>query len=178
MSRFDYESDGEGITWEMWRHNAELALKGKRGRQALRDLREALLALPEKRLIARALCTVGVTREAANLPEGAAQWHRDNLLEYVLSQGGEGVCAVGAYAWYKAVKAGADPQAAFEALPFLPDDDGAPWETAQVGKRAGMTFTLAWELGQRNDDTYGELTPEQRYVEFLAWIDRELAGFA
>jgi hypothetical protein len=64
MSRYYERDDYEGTPEEIlahgrWEHNARRALKSKRGRQALRDLREALLALPEKRLIDGALCTVG-----------------------------------------------------------------------------------------------------------------------
>jgi hypothetical protein len=60
MSRFregDYEGEPEEILAQgRWEHNARRALKGKRGRKALADLREALLALPEPRLIEGALC--------------------------------------------------------------------------------------------------------------------------
>lgn len=173
MSRFGDDGDDEGaITWQMWERNARLALKGKRGRQALRDLRDALLALPEKRLISRALCTVGATQKAQ---ETDSQWERDDLMEHVLSQGGEGVCAVGAYIWWKKVKAGADPQAAFAELPLLADDETTAWDTADAGRKAGLTFTLAWTLGDKNDERFGSMNPEERYEAFLAWIDKELA---
>jgi hypothetical protein len=49
-------------------------------------------------------------------------------------------------------------------------------QTAGLGQQAGLTYTLAWELAYRNDETYERMTPEERYTAFLAWIDRELAG--
>lgn len=71
MSRFeeydDYDGDDKynGNGWAMWDKRAQLALAGKRGRKALADLREAILALPEKRLIGDALCTVNPAHRVA-----------------------------------------------------------------------------------------------------------------
>ena len=149
----------------LWWANADRALRGKRGRKALADLREALLALPEKRLIARALSTVGKPE-----PERYPDDHRDLLAEQ-----GEGMCAVGAYAWHQRVKAGADPLEAMRSLPLNADYDGDPWVTQRVGEDAGLAGVLAWQLMSRNDDTYEGLTPEQRHDAYLAWIDEQLA---
>jgi len=165
----DYDDYGEDFPNQsaLWWANAERALRGKRGRKALADLREALVALPEKRLISNALSTVGKPE-----PEHrhAATEHRELLAEQ-----GEGMCAVGAYAWYQRVKAGADPQEAMESLPLNADYDSDPWVTQLVGEKAGLAGVLAWQLMVRNDDTYEHLTPEQRYDAYLAWIDKELA---
>lgn len=160
----EYEESfpNEGAFWE---RRAQLALNGKRGRQALADLRDALLALPEKRLISRAFSTVG----KADQPD---RW---GDLRGLLDDQGEGVCAVGAYVWHQKVKAGADPLQAMAELPLLADYDSDGTETAEQGKAAGLTFTLAWELASRNDDTFDDLTPEARYDAFLAWIDAKLA---
>ena len=88
---------------------------------------------------------------------------------------GEGVCAIGAFVWFKKVKAGMDPQEAFESLPTLLDVDGGDWETAQAGKNAGMTYTLASTLAYRNDATYEGMTPEARYEAFMKWLDEQLS---
>ncbi len=54
MSRSGYSEDCENL--ELWRHNVERTLGGKRGQAFLKDLRAALDALPEpKRLIAHEL---------------------------------------------------------------------------------------------------------------------------
>lgn len=95
-----------------------------------------------------------------------------------VSREGEGVCAVGAMLWHRKVKAGVDPAEAFASLPGLPGEgsDGLD-ETASLAKQeAGLTYTLAWELAYRNDETYDRKTPEERWEAFVAWIDRELAG--
>ena len=193
MSRFvDCDEDDE--TWALdmgrWQHNAKAALKGKRGRQALRDLREALMALPEHRLIDSALCTVGaeqrrapLVEEALKLNEQAPGWQFPQLdeladLDRQVEQAGEGVCAIGAYVWYRKVKDGMDPAEAFASLPTVlsADDGDALAQTARLGEEAGLTFTLAWELAYRNDEKFRNRTPEGRWSAFVEWIDQELAA--
>lgn len=175
MSRFDdydYEEyfPNQG---ELWHANVKRALAGRRGKKALAELREALLALPEKRLIAGALCTIGgVEKRVTDDPHG---WYRGDL-ELKLKYEGEGVCAIGAYLWFKKVKAGADPRAAFDELPTLLDSDGgSDYETARAGQAAGLTFTLASTLAYRNDSAFDAMTPEQRYEAFMKWLDEQLA---
>jgi hypothetical protein len=206
MSRFtDYDDDSEdwALNIGRWEHNSRVALKGKRGRQALRDLREALLALPEHRLIESAMCTVGgLDARVPPLAEADLQalcatpatadnstWYREMMrrgrleeraeLATLIEQQGEGVCAVAAYVWHKKVKNGMDPAEAFAALPTMAGSDpdvGDPLgETAHIGEEAGLTLTLAWNLAYRNDETYRRMTPEERWVRFMDWIDTELA---
>lgn len=40
----------------------------------------------------------------------------------------------------------------------------------RVREALGPVYVLAY----RNDETYGTLTPEERYTAFLAWISAEL----
>lgn len=196
MSRFsdydDYEGEPEQIlAYGRWQHNAQTALKGKRGRRALRELREALMALPEHRLIEGAMCTVGsdqrrakaIADETARCAAFTGSYQPvPNLavaeaLARKVELHGEGVCGIGAYLWYQKVKAGADPHEAFASLPTVLDaeDENTLDETAYLGQDAGLTFTLAWELAYRNDETYRAMTPEERWSAFVAWIDQELA---
>src|SRR5262245_59672680 len=53
MSRINYadEEDHPG-QFELWQANCLRSIKGRKGQAALRELEQALLALPEKRLIA------------------------------------------------------------------------------------------------------------------------------
>lgn len=173
MSRYyddDYDErfPNEGAFWQA---NFERALKGKRGRQALRDLREALLALPQQRLIEGALCTVNAD---SRFPVDSG-WGRLERAEHVDEQGGEGVCAIGALLWHRKVKAGMDPAEAFDSLPTLPDSDSDLDETASLAARdAGLVYSVAWHLAYRNDETFEGMAPEERYTAFLAWINAEL----
>ena len=198
MSRYndydDYEGEPEQILAQgRWEHNARVALKGKPGRKALRDLREALMALPEHRLIEGAVCTVGAGERRARIAaQERAAWERMSPryrpaepdlevagdLDALIRSEGEGVCAVGALVWHRKVKAGMDPAEAFASLPDLADEGtDALQETAHLAKEeAGLTFTLAWELAYRNDETFSRKTPEERWTAFVAWIDQELAG--
>ncbi len=183
MSRYDDDGDFEENfpnEADLWQANAERALKGKRGRKVLAELREALLALPEKRLISSALCTVNPERRAAQYPDRVydgrtvTNWTRLEL-EGVVEDQGQGVCAIGAYLWYRKVKAGADPVEAFDDLPTILGDDGGLEATAQLAKRdAGVVFSLAWNIAYRNDENFGRKTPEARHAAFIEWIDREL----
>lgn len=159
---FEESFPGEAALWEA---NFHRALKGKRGRQALRDLREALLALPEPKLIEGALCTVNPEKRAGSDGRRAAE-----LAEY-----GEGVCAIGALLWHRRVKAGMDPAEAFDSLPTLADDNYGLDDTAQLAvSDAGLVHSLASAIAYKNDETYGAKTPEGRHAAFLAWIDAEL----
>lgn len=183
MSRYN-EGDGDedfNNQWAFYTANARRALKGKRGRKVLAELREALLALPEKRLIASAMCTVDVERRKAEHPDyeydgrTIPNYTRESIEELVAEQG-EGVCAVGAYLWHRNVKAGMDPAEAFAQLPTLPGDESDLSETAGLARSAGVVFGLAWELAYRNDETFESSTPEERWVKFIAWIDAELGA--
>lgn len=73
MSRISYseEEDFPG-QFGLWQANCRRSLRGKQGQEELRVLRDALLALPEKRLVQ----------------------------DYLETEDGE-VCAIGAYAKYK-----------------------------------------------------------------------------
>jgi hypothetical protein len=205
-------SDGDGddefaeLNYGRWQNNARRSLKSKRGRKALAEIREALLALPEKRLIEGALCTVGGVERAPEVTDAEIDEHvakakaggfwrdgrtRDELASWLRAERederdaiakntegqGLGVCVNGALLWHRLVKEGKSPDEAFAALPAVVVwDDGNPLEqTARLAERdAGIAYTLAWELAYRNDETYGRMTPEDRYTAFLAWIDAEL----
>jgi hypothetical protein len=56
MSRINYSEDEDfGGQFALWLANCDRSLNGKKGQRELRELRTALLALPEKRLIHGAL---------------------------------------------------------------------------------------------------------------------------
>lgn len=69
MSRSDYSCDGD--TWDLirWRGQVASSIRGKRGQKLLKELAEALDAMPEKKLIADSLkadggyCALGVVGE-------------------------------------------------------------------------------------------------------------------
>lgn len=66
MSRSGYSDDCENWSMICWRGAVTSALKGKRGQAFLLELRDAMDAMPEKRLVADVLeadgqfCTIGV----------------------------------------------------------------------------------------------------------------------
>ena len=75
MSRSGYSDDCDGWDLVRWRGAVTSAIRGKRGRAMLLELRDALDAMPEKALIAHELvdaagsfCTLGVIGNARGLP--------------------------------------------------------------------------------------------------------------
>lgn len=162
----DYEENfpNEAAFWEQ---RARTALTSKRGKKALAELREALLALPERRLVSRALCTIGTTHPSAS------DW-RQKYIEELVAEQGEGVCAVGAYIWHQKVQAGMDPVEAMRSLPMLDDEAYDIHDTANAGTAAGMTYTLAWMLADKNDETFWSASPEERWQKFMEFLDKQL----
>lgn len=70
----DYECDRDEGMLNLYRGAVESAIRGKRGQRLLRDLRDALLAMPERRLIAHEFvdngqyCALGVLGAQRGLP--------------------------------------------------------------------------------------------------------------
>lgn len=73
MSRSGYTDDCEGWSLVCWRGAVESAIRGKRGQAFLREMRDALDALPVKRLIAYELeaggevCAIGAVGKRRGL---------------------------------------------------------------------------------------------------------------
>lgn len=142
MSRFDYADGDEAIPWAFWERIVSRALAGKRGQRALAEFEEALVALPEPKLI-----------------EG-------NLAS------DEGVCAVGALVAHKLAKRdGLAMAEAMAELPHGEDYEDIH-ETAEAGRNAGLTWAVAWHMAYLNDEKFVDETPEQRYEAMLAWVRR------
>lgn len=73
MSRSGYTDSGDNSCW-LWRGAVKKAIEGKRGQQALREIAEALDAMPVKELAADSLvtadgqyCTLGVLGKARGI---------------------------------------------------------------------------------------------------------------
>jgi hypothetical protein len=153
MSRYSDHSDDDSpeavLSFGRWQNNARRTLKSARGRKALAEIREALLALPEKRLIEGALCTVGGTERLPEVTEAEIDEHvakakaggfwrdgrtRDEVASWLRAERqderdaiaknteaqGCGVCVNGALLWHRLVKQqGMTPDEAFAALPAV-----------------------------------------------------------
>ena len=199
MSRYSGYDDDEDFPGQfaLYESNLRRAIKGKRGRKFLAELREALLALPQARLIEGAMCTVGADKRKAELLAeaerskafldsqyaeryGPADLDTEDAddLDRLVKRDGEGVCAIGAYLWHQKVKAGMDPAEAFDSLPLiLGTADGGLHETAgMVAQRGDVASMVAWEVAYMNDESFDAKTPEERHAAFIAWIDKALAG--
>lgn len=165
MSRIS-ESDDEDFPgqWALYEANARRALHGKRGHVAIRELRDALLALPEKRLIAGHL-----SRDGA-------------------------VCALGALDIYRSTKQGFDPIESMGALQaelaaqFGTESNEEPtdwwcgddeYEAGDLADYFGMTRPVAQSIVWENDNFYlshsSSMSPreidEHRYAGMLRWCN-------
>lgn len=141
VSRFDY--DGEEMTrgqQNLWDANVERALNGRKGQAMLRELEQALLALPHKRLI-----------------------------DSDFKQDGD-VCVVGALAIQRVKRflETDDFQTAYSGLPdFEGEPDEIAW---YAETHLGMSRLLAWHLQFKNDEEYAGASPELRYDNMLQWV--------
>jgi hypothetical protein len=133
----------------LWDNAVNRATYSKRGQAALKELEQALLALPEKKLIDGLLCD------------------------------GVGVCAVGALAAYREVKGGKTWDQAFAILDESGHYDIEDGEEASLDETAyfardklKMALSLAWEVAFNNDHGYGSMakTDEERYERMLTWV--------
>lgn len=151
MSRFVPNEDGDALDAGRWEKNLRASLEGKRGQRALRELREALLALPEPRLV-RGLFTTA---------EGEC-------------------CTLGALAAYRKARAeGVTITEAAKALHEAVDPEEGDFHTEE-GVKAGMSRTMAWHLGYQNDDAWewGKASPERRFEGVLGWVCNQIRGEA
>lgn len=152
MSRFDNDGD-ENFPgqWGLWESALKRTTNGKKGQAALRDLRQALLDLPDKKLISGRLAD---------------------------EQGS--VCTVGALYLHREVAKGSDRAEVLASLAAeieWNEEDGvldpydAEQQTIDVGRAAGLTLTLAVHLAEEQDWDY-RATDEERYEKMLRHVNR------
>lgn len=155
MTRFN-DDDGDEMfpgQWWLWEQALTRSVNGKKGQAALRDLRDALLALPEKKLIEGRLaddqgcvCTVGALALKRRVDAGEK---REDVLASL----------VALVPWYE------------DEYGSGPDDEwGAQEVTLEVGKEIGLSLTMAVALAGGNDDR--RETPEERYERILRYVER------
>lgn len=148
------EEDRPG-QFALWDANVRRSLKGRAGQKALRELHDAMIALPEKRLIANRL-----TDEDG------------------------GVCAVGAYAKAKGLdlerfdpEDETDEVGVVAGMPRL-----VAWS---VVAQNDLVNDVVWEVAygplNRWEATYRggiplvrDMTPEERYERILTWVVKQL----
>lgn len=148
MSRFDdcYDEDFPNQA-ELYRANVQRALKGKRGQAFLKELEEALVALPEKKLIEGRICEMGK------------------------------VCAMGALALKRRVSSGEKIEDALRWLEDEAPQEGYADETAAfMEKHFGVLGCLAMEVAYTNDERrQKDPTEEARYEKVLTWVRENIA---
>jgi hypothetical protein len=144
VSRFNDDGDWDYGRYSLWERAMTNALSGRRGQAALADLEQALLALPQKRLIDGALACNGE------------------------------VCAVGALVVRNRVAAGEDRAAVLADLERATDpeeyNDNADVTATYGAKHGRMAYAMAWRIAELNDEDCRNATPEWRYEYVLDWV--------
>jgi hypothetical protein len=202
MSRINYSEDEDYPgQFNLFRANVRRSIRGKAGQAALRDLREALLALPNKRLVAHYLakdgdvCTTGalvlqrrseveakpfdvLAAELSAETEGRASC--ECYHERRFHEGGTGACSE-CVRWHAEVAAlpeerrytiGRPICEAFEDANWGDEDEEGTTEAAAV--EVGVPRLVAWRLVELNDMDLDRETPEERYAKVLAWVEKRL----
>lgn len=85
MSRSGYSEDCDGGALQLWRGAVQKSITGKRGQRLLRDIADAMDAMPDKQLVADELvsadgdfCTLGVAGLARGVVEKLKQIDTDD----------------------------------------------------------------------------------------------------
>lgn len=139
----------------LWQGNCQRSLKGRAGQDVLRRLEAALLALPEKKLIAGEL----VDDEGAVCAIGALAKHEGKLTDDLRALGE-----------YNVEEAGIDL-----GMPRL-----VAWKIVEMNDvHVGEYPALVWLEGPyrwpaERPYTHILMTPERRYEQMLAWVREQL----
>lgn len=176
MSRFDCDMDDDGIPYELWQANVSRALGGRRGQDALAAIEEALLALPEPRLIESHLAADGgVCAIGALVAHKQAQSEGVDIRQVIDAMSVRVACWCGHAKEAHRAEGGCTGRRWLDKPcncdEFEPEVDD-PWETVEAGQQAGLKMTLSWHMAQLNDERFGGISPEDRYREMLAWVRR------
>lgn len=152
MSRF-YDCDdwdGEGMPPHLWESVIKRAMQGKRGKQVLREIREALLAMLEKKLANGVFYDKGVC------------------------------CTLGAYAAHKVqhggivLNRGKQFERRINTLEELQDRTEFmvdALDTEEFGKSMGLTMALSCQIAWLNDEALDGYSEEERYEKMLEKIN-------
>lgn len=158
----EYDGDNPEGRYALWQQTVKLALTGKRGQKALRELAVVLDAMPEKRLIEGRIC------------RGPDEWGDGGDVEFspMLSRPIVGeVCALGAWARARGIP---DDKLMDDA--FTGEYEGSDLDTMGAFGQSvlGLTYALAATVAEVNDERWRE-TPEQRWGRVRSWVAGLLA---
>lgn len=152
MSRVESWEDDEPYpnATALFERAVENAMKGRRGQALLKEIEAALLALPEKKLVAGAVCRDGQVCMLGSV-----------VVERAVRSGKTRAEAL-AELERKALEWGQDDEDGDETFVFLKDLLGIKQES------------LAWTLVYQNDEIWCK-SPEDRYERMLEWIRARIA---
>lgn len=142
----------------LWEANLGRSLKGRKGQAALRELEAALLALPEKRLIADDM----VSADGSVCALAALAQHRGYQGDMTLPKQPD---------WDNPDDANSPFWDEFE---YVEAVEGA---MVKIAADLGIPPMVAKAIIYENDDDYVK-TPEDRYQKVLHWTQRQIQATA
>ena len=180
MSRSGYSDDeGEPGQFAMWSGQVASAIRGKRGQAFLREMAEAMDAMPDKRLIAHDL------RQSVEVgPSPSERWagvRGSGKVDELRIES----CAAAAY------HTGAPPLANVCAIGTVGERRGMPLETLDpmdpesIAHAFGIAHQLVSEIEYMNDEAFDSvwnpithtsrpITPEESWTRMRAWVASQI----
>lgn len=156
MGRF-YEGDCDDVYGLLaagrFTANERQVFKSKRGQVLLQKLEDALLKMPQRKLIANHLCVI--KKELQDYGYGPEE------VEYAE------YCTLGAFGH----EIGIEDKAMAVDDSFEYEWEG-PENSYEVADLGNMTHTMAWILGYTNDETLRKVTPEQRWQKVFDLVQK------
>jgi hypothetical protein len=170
MSRSGYSDEGDH--WDMirWRGAVKSAMRGKRGQAFLRELRDTLDAMPEKRLVSGAF-----RRDTPEIVPKTV-WKNDGGMqqEIVNIERPPGVCTIGSVL----VGRGMDDSKLGQLNSAIEQTYGSELSEI-VAKELGIAPALVAEVMYMNDEyTYDpdKEKPEDRWQRIRDWVEKQLSS--
>jgi hypothetical protein len=163
-----YENDDWDDIWSLmaygrWIANNKTIWRSKRGKKMLTEMKSALLALPEHKLISGWLVKPPEKRSGLK-----------KIFDLIKPKKTPQVCALGAFGLYKGANMTAyypSPEAIKEN--YNEDDQ---YESLNLAQSYGMTQHMAWEIGNYND-SLNHLSPEELWERmYQAITEAEKTG--
>lgn len=168
MSRFDDCCDEGVISPGLWKAITNKALGGKRGQTLLKELEQALIALPVKEL------HEGVFyQQKEDSPQGCVCCALGALARYRIQNGGLHLLAPMRYV--KGRKRELDKSLrrtirSEELLDAMTGHFADIIETIDIAEQMGMAISMAWAIAHTNDEVLYNVQPGDRYNAMLAWV--------
>lgn len=151
MSRITYGESDDPVA-RLWQATKGRVLAGKPGQAFLKNLESALLAMPDRKIVSGVwiengeVCSLAALDVHRRMANGMCWDHARLLVEHLVEE---------------------------EWTTFV-DDDLALYD--YLPKYLHTSWTMAWEVMEKNDEQFESCTPADRWAAMLRWVQSEIKG--